>query len=98
MHMEPRMTHEPVPHTGGLVGPIVVEDQMHVKIRRHAGVDRLEKLEKFLAAVTSMTLDEDGAGSNIERGEQGRGPVAPVVVGATLGRSKRHRQNGCRPV
>ena len=66
---------------------------MDVKVRRHAGIDRLQEPEELLTPMAAVTLPNDRARRDIERGEQRRRPMAPIVVGAALGRSERHRQD-----
>lgn len=46
----------------------------------------------------TMTLADHFPRGDIQRGEQGRRAVAPIVMRAALGRAERHRQNRGGPV
>ena len=64
-----------------LVGGVVVQDQVDLQILGHLPVDGLEELQPFLMPVPRQALADDHAGQHVERGEQGGGAVALVVVG-----------------
>ena len=96
--MKSRMAHEPPSHARRFVRPVVVEDQMHVEIRGHAGVDRLEELQELLAPMPAMTLADDLARRDIQRGKQRGCAMAAIVVRPALGRAERHRQHRCGAV
>jgi hypothetical protein len=53
---------------GVFVGPVVVEDHMHVEGRRHGGLDRVEELAELDGAVPLMKLSDDLAGLDVQRG------------------------------
>ena len=63
MDVEARMRRHPAVDARRLVRPVVVEDQMEVELGRHARVNRLQELEKLLAAMPPMTFADDGAAS-----------------------------------
>jgi hypothetical protein len=44
-----------------------------------------QEAQELLLAVPGLTDPGDRAGGDLERGEQGRGAVADVVMGALLG-------------
>src|SRR5688572_21309114 len=73
VEMKSRVASEPAAHARCLVGAVVVEDQMHVEVRWHLGLDRLEELEELLTPMPPMTLADDFAGGDVEGGKQRRG-------------------------
>src|SRR5215471_11699844 len=79
--METAMLEEPALYSGRLVRPVVVEHDMDIEIFLHAPVDAVEDLDELLCTVPRMALADDQAGLHIERSEQRRGAVAPVIVG-----------------
>jgi len=79
-----RSLREPPPDLRRLVGPVVVQDQVHVHVPGDRPIDRLEKGPEFAGAVAPMTFADHGAGLDIERGKQRGGAVPDVIVGAPL--------------
>jgi len=71
---------QPEAHLGMLVGGIVVDDQMGVKVFRHGLVNALDKPEKLLMPVPRPALGEDGSGGDIQRGKQGGGAMVHIAV------------------
>ena len=47
---------------------------------RNLALDLVEKTEEFLMAVTGGIVADNGAGQHIERGKEGRGAMALVVM------------------
>src|SRR3954462_3636459 len=93
MHMPARPLRQPIADQRGLVGGIVVPDQMHVEIARHAGFDLIEELAEFLCPMARLALADHRAGGDIERGEQ-RGRAMPgIVVAAPLRLAGPHRKH-----
>ena len=66
---------------GVLVGGVVVQDQMDLQVAGDLGVDGLEEDQELLVAVPGQALADHRAGQHVQRGEQGGGAVALVVVG-----------------
>src|SRR6516165_6438187 len=62
VHMIARTLGQPIPDDGGLVGGVVVDNQMNVQLGRHFLVDAVEKLTEFHAAMAAMALANDFAG------------------------------------
>jgi hypothetical protein len=48
MEMKPRMANEPPAHARGLVGAVIVENEMHREVGWHLRVDGLKEFEKLL--------------------------------------------------
>src|ERR1700689_2275270 len=92
--MEPGMADQPVLHRGGLVGGVVVADQVQVQAGGGGGVDGLEELQELLVPVLAVVGGDDLAGGDVERGEQAGRAVADVVVAAPGRRSRQDRQAG----
>jgi hypothetical protein len=83
---------------GGLVGGVVVQDQVQVEVFRDGGVDELEEPQELLVSVPAVGLGDDGAAGEIEGGEQAGGAVADVVVGHPGRRRGEHGQARGGPV
>src|SRR6185437_8736196 len=66
---------------------------MHLESAWYFIVDPIEELAELGRAVSAMHLTDDLATGDIERSEQGRGPMPPVVVGSSFGLTWSHRQN-----
>src|SRR5215207_9794571 len=78
--------------TGGLVGLVVVADQMDVQLPWHLDVDFGQELPELRGAVLAVQAGDHQAVHCVQRSEQGRGPVPDVVVGALLGHAWHHRE------
>ena len=75
------MALEPGQDLGVFVGGIVVKDDMDHLARRHLALDGIEKANELLMAMLLHALPHHLAIEDIERGEQGGGAVAFVVMG-----------------
>ena len=69
---------------GGLVSPIVVHDQVDIKVDRHGGLYSVQKLAELHRSMALMALPDDLAGLGVESGEQGCGAMPNVVMGTPL--------------
>ena len=65
--VEPRPLGEPGPDDQRLVGRVVVHDDVHVEVGRHAFVDAVEELAELDGPVAAVRLGDDGAGLDVER-------------------------------
>src|SRR5437016_9857511 len=90
--MEARPLGEPPMNQRGLVGPVVIETEVHVQPDRHRAVDGVEELPEFRGAMAPVTLAQDFAALHVEGREEGGRPVAAVIVGAALRLAWAHRQ------
>lgn len=93
MNMKSRTSSKPGADRCGLVGAVVVHDQMDVQIRRNTLLDGVQKAQEFGGPVSRLRLTDDLTGGDIERSEQRRGAMTHVVVGPSLGHARRQRQN-----
>ena len=66
---------EPGSHFRMLVGGVVIDDEMHVEVRRHIRIDMLEEGEELLVTMLSPALGQHLTIGNVESGEQRRRPV-----------------------
>ena len=82
VQVKPDVAGEPAADARRLVRPVVVEDEMHVEIRRHGRLNRVEEPFKLLTAMAPMTLPDDLASGDIQRGKE-RGRAVPPVVAAS---------------
>ena len=57
--MKTCVARESPPHARRFVRAVVIEDQMHLEVRRDADVNRLQELQKLLTPMPSMTLAKD---------------------------------------
>src|SRR5215207_2506580 len=83
MHVPARPAVEPIADGRSLVGCVVVDDQMHIKIGWHGGLDLVEELAELDGAVAPVAFADHPTGGDVESGEQGSGAMALVVVTAT---------------
>ena len=81
MQVEPRVRLQPSLHVGMFVGGVIVQDHMHSKCFRYFTVDGAEKLEELLMPVPGQAGPDHLTGQHVQRGEQGGGAMALVVVG-----------------
>ena len=80
VEMEARMRLEPALHGRGLVGGIVIDDQMKVEIGRGLLIDQLEKAQELAVPMARHARSDHLSVQHVERRKQGRGAVALVVV------------------
>lgn len=85
---------QPVADRLGLVGGIVVHDELDVEIDGHVGLDLVEDLAELAGAMLRVATAEDGAGGDVEGGKQGGRAMPRVVVAAALDLTGQHRQQG----
>ena len=83
---------------GGVVGGVVVADQVHVQAGGHRLVDRGQELPELDGPVAAVQLADDGAVGDVEGREQAGDAVPQVVVGAAFGHARHHRQHRLGPV
>src|SRR5271154_3230028 len=86
------MPFEPALYRGGLVGGIIVDDEMQVEIGRCPFVDGVEEAEELAMPVAGHAFADDGAVEHVESREQGGGAVALVVMRHRPATSLLHRQ------
>jgi len=78
---EAGVLQQPLVDDGGLVGGVVVQDQVQVQVPRHGDVDELEEPEELLVPVAAVGLGDHRPAADVIGGEQAGGAVADVVVG-----------------
>ena len=66
---EPRMPREPLEHLGMLVSGVVVEDRVGHFTDGSPGLDRIQKSDEFLMAVSLHILTDHRAVENVHGGE-----------------------------
>ena len=88
--MPARPLGQPVADQRGFVGGVIVPDQMHLEIRRHAGFDLIEALAALLCPVPRITRADDLAGGDVEGGEQRGGAMPGLVVAAPFRQARAH--------
>src|SRR3989475_3678411 len=93
VQMEARMAGQPAMDRRRLVRAGIVEDQMDDQACRHAGVDGREKLSKLPGALALVEFADDLAALRVQRGKQGRGAMARVIVRASLHAPRPQRQD-----
>lgn len=94
VNVEPRVFDEPVTDGLGLVGAVVVENQVNVELRWSVGVDGVEELAEFNGAMPFVGLADDLPGLDVQRSEERDRAVSAVVVGPPLGLARSHREQG----
>ena len=70
---------------GGLVGGVVVQDDVNGEPFGDAGLNLFEEGEELPSPMPPVTLPDDEARSDIERGEQGGRAVPDIGMGTPLG-------------
>ena len=88
-----RSPRQPSLDRRGLVGGVVVHDDVEVQPLGDAPVDLLQEVEELPGPVASVALADDAARGDIEGCEQRGGAVTLVVVCAPLGHARQHRQD-----
>ena len=103
MHLETRMLCQPCLDLLGLVGPVVVANQVHIEMPGHCCIDLFEEAEEFFGPVTRHAFSDDRAGLNLrhalrfgrdKRSEKGGDAVALIVMGHGSGAALLHGQAG----
>ena len=80
MHVEAFMFFQPSLHFWMLVGGVVVDDQMQLKMLGRFSIDLLEKLQPFLMPVLALDGTDQAPLKIIQRSEQGDGARADIIV------------------
>ena len=96
--MKSGMTFQPPFDVWSFVRGVVIQDQMHLKIPRHGGVDRVQELSELPGPMPLMKLRNQLTGLHVERRKQRRGAMPTVVVRAALDLPRFHRQEGLSPI
>src|SRR2546426_5256937 len=78
------MPYEPAADQRRLMRARVVENEMKIQLRRHGGVDGVEKFPKLGGALALVKLAEDLAALGVQGREERGGAVARVVVRPSL--------------
>ena len=80
MEVEAGALRKPTQHSGRLVGRVVVDHQMDVQLVRHVLVDVVQESQVLLMPMPLLATLQDGPRDHVQRGEEGRGSMAGVVV------------------
>jgi len=80
------------------MGGVVVDDAVDGQLLGRVPVDGFKEGQKLLMAVPLHALADDLPFEHIERGKEGGGAVAFIVVGHGSGASLLHRQAGLRAI
>lgn len=81
-----------------LVSSIVVDDEMKIQVERRLDVDELQEADEFLMSVMRHAVADHRPVEHAERGKEGRGAVAFVIVGLASRDSRAQGQQGLGPV
>lgn len=92
------MPQQPLLDRRGLVRREVVQDDVHVEFLGQLPVDLVHENDEIGVRVALAEVGDDGAGGNLEGGEEIAGPIALVVVRGPLRRRGQHRQRRCGSV
>jgi len=90
MQVEARTFGQPAADQLGIVGAVVIEDEMYVKFRGHVVLDGVEKAAELAGAMPAMQLAQHLAAGHIEGGKQAGGAVTFVIVAAAFDLSGAH--------
>src|SRR5215213_8386191 len=94
VEVEPAVAQQPSLHLRGLVGGQVVQDDVDGQLVGHLAVDLVQEGDEVVLVMAGANIGDDGAPSDIERGEQVDGPVALVVMAGPLRGGGQHGQRG----
>ena len=92
MDMPMRSFGKPAADHLGLVRAGIVHNDVGIEIIRHRSLDLVEEPAELNGAVPGEAAADDGAELHIQRGEEGCGAAAGVVMGVSLDLSGAHRQ------
>jgi len=80
------------------MGPAVIHDEVDLQVVRQTRLDAVAERAKLHEAMPTSTIGQDLAGLDLQRGKQGRRPVADVIVRPPLDLARPHRQRKLRAV
>jgi hypothetical protein len=98
MQREARPLQQPSADQSRFMRPLVVEDQMHVQLRRDCRLNGIEELSELPRSVAVMERPNDAACGDFPGGEERRGAMAVVVMCAAFHLARTHRQQRARPI
>src|ERR1700722_16684368 len=81
MQFEARMTRQPAFNDRMLMGGVIIKNDMDALAQRNFAVDLLEKFQPLAVSVFLGGVSDDFALQVIQRGKEGDGAVAIVIVG-----------------
>src|SRR6516225_6065600 len=87
------MAQEPRPNFLGLVGGIVVQDQMNRKIARNGTLDLLREFAELDGAMAWPAFADHRSGSDVQGREETGCARAFVIVSSSLGLAGQHRKD-----
>ena len=76
MHVEPGMGFEPFENAGGLVGAVVIADQMNLQLVGDFRIDLVQEFLELDGPVPAVNAGDDGAVGGIERGDSPAGSLS----------------------
>src|SRR5208283_2878087 len=76
---------QPADNGRGLVGGVVVDDQVDLEAGGHLPFDLAQKSQKLAAAVPGFEAADDPSGGDVQRREQRGGAMAEIVVTLAFG-------------
>src|SRR5579872_2757933 len=98
MQVEARMADQPSFDHRGLMGSVIVEDQVDVEMSGDFGVDELQELLELDGPMPMVDRADHLSGGHVQGCEETGGAMADIVVAAPLGRAGHERQDRLRPI
>src|SRR5580698_7935329 len=92
MQFEARMTRQPAFNDRMLMGGVIIQDDVDALAQRNLAVDLLEKFQPLAVGVFLSGVSDDFALQVIQRGKEGDGAVAIVIVGLRADMPSAQRQ------
>ena len=89
-----RVARQPSPNGGMLVGGVVVDDRVDRLSGRNLALDGVEEADELLMPMALHVAADHGSVEHVHRREQGRRPIALVIVGHGSGATLLQRQTG----
>ena len=91
--MKARAFEQPTLNAPRLMGAVVIENQMNIKLRRHLCLDTIKELAKLLRAMTAMQLSDDLASFGIQGSKKRSSAIARVIMTMAFRLPRTHWQN-----
>ena len=89
MQMIARPLCQPTMDHGRFMGPVIVQNQMDVQIRRNGIINSIQEFAKFNRSMPTMTFADHLTRLHIERSKERRRSIAGIIVSAPLFESVR---------
>jgi len=98
VHVIAQPLEQPTTNRRGLMGAVIIEDEMDLQCGGHRRVDGVQEPPKFDRPMAPMALPDDPARLHVEGGEQRGRPGPPIIVAAPFYLARPQGQQRLRAV